>query len=98
MARAKARARKVTRARIQKPISTNLTSVLTAGNASPTPSRKVVRQLPLLTMETVAPVMEVDDVDDANWRRRNVDWLVLRSCEHVCCCRINKFSPPGQPK
>ena len=68
MARAKARARKVTRARIRSRqpnlsnskyttgIATNEdTSVLTAGNASPTPSRKVVRQLSLLTMETSQP-------------------------------------------
>ena len=68
MAKAKARARKVTRARIRSRypnlsnskdtagIATNGdTSALTAGNASPTPSRKVVRQLPLPTMETSQP-------------------------------------------
>ena len=68
MARAMVRARKVTRARIRSRypnlsnskdtagIATNGdTSALTAGNASPTPSRKVVRQLSLLTVETSQP-------------------------------------------
>ena len=64
MARAKARPRKVTRAkiRIRYPnlsnskdtagIATNGDTSVPAGNASPTPSRRVVRQLLLLTMET----------------------------------------------
>ena len=64
MERAKARARKVTRARIRSRypnlrnskdtvgIATNGdTSVLTAGNISPKPSRKVVRHLPVPTTE-----------------------------------------------
>ena len=69
MARAKARARKVTRARIRSRyrnlsnskdtvgIATNGdTSVPTAGNASSTPSQRVVRQQSLLTMmETSQP-------------------------------------------
>ena len=65
MARAKERARKMTRAKIRSRypnlsnskdtarIATNGDrSMPTAGNASPTPSRKVVRQLPLPTTET----------------------------------------------
>ena len=68
MARAKARARKVTRVRIRSRypnlsnskdtagVATNGdTSALTAGNASAMSSWKVVRQLPLPTMETSQP-------------------------------------------
>ena len=68
-----------------------------AGNASPTPGRKVGGAAAASADDgDVAVVMEVGRCRDANWRRRNVDWLVLRSYEHVCCCGINRFSPPGQ--
>ena len=46
----------------------------------------------------VAAVMEVDDVVMRTGDTRNVDWLVLRSYEHVCCRGIYGFSPLGQRK
>ena len=42
--------------------------------------------------------MEVDDVVMRSGDDETYDQLVLRSYERVCCCGINRFSPPGQRK